>query len=275
MSDHPKNTIRASIADGDDSFSARSGPELTCVPATAQEPLKRLNQTVITHLADACMTPLRRDLTVATEQLRRAGYTAQDIAELFVPAVAREMGERWCKDTMSFAEVTIGCSRLLSLLRDLESDWLPDRSVALDGPAMLFLVGKGAFHTLGATVLTGVLRRLGVSARLCVGAETSGIEQIVRTSKFDCVLISASIGESLDSIGEIVDSVKRASIGPIMVIVGGTILEGAADRAKTIRTKTGADHVTNDPTEALKFCGLKHLLEPANTLTSVSLMRRS
>lgn len=275
MSDHPKTINRGFDADAGDLVYSRAGQHLSCVSDDVAKGLPVIDDDLLATLCDACLAPSRRGIAEVSREIRNAGHSAQEIAEVYVPAAARIMGVRWCEDSMSFAEVTIGCSRLHTLLRDVQSEWTPEDKIGNDAPSMLILVGKDAFHTLGATVLTGMMRRLGVSARLSIGAESKEIAQMVRATKFDCVLISASIGESLETTRKIVESAKSASIEPLMVIVGGTILEGAEGRAQEILAATAADHVTNDPSEAIRLCGLENLRAPTKQVSSVTPMRRS
>lgn len=275
MSDHPKTINRAFDADAGDFVYSRPGPQLSCVPDGMAMGIPVIDNDLLARLCDACLAPSRRGIAELSSEMRNAGHSAQDIAEVYVPAAARVMGVRWCDDSMSFAEVTIGCSRLHTLLRDVQSDWAPEKKIGNDAPSMLILVGKDAFHTLGATVLAGTMRRLGVSAKLSIGPKAKEIAQMVRTTKFDCVLISASIGESLETMRKIVESVKSASIEPLLVIIGGTILEGAEGRAQEILAATAADHVTNDPSEAIRLCGLENLRAPTKQVSSVTPMRRS
>ena len=51
------------------------------------------------------------DARQAIEDLvSRGGASPEEIADIFIPEIARRMGEDWCSDRMSFAEVTIGTS---------------------------------------------------------------------------------------------------------------------------------------------------------------------
>jgi methylmalonyl-CoA mutase cobalamin-binding subunit len=275
MSDHPKTINTAIDADAGDLVYSWSGQPSSCVSDDADVGIPVIDDALLAKLCNACLAPSRRGVAEASRAIRDAGHSAQDIAEVYVPAAARIMGARWCDDSMSFAEVTIGCSRLHTLLRDVQSEWTPDNKTGNDARSMLVLVGKDSFHTLGATVLAGMMRRLGVSTRLCIGAEANEIAQMIRATKFDCVLISVSIGESLETTRKIVESVKSASIEPLLVIVGGTILEGDEGRAQEILAVTAADHVTNDPNEAIRLCGLQNLRAPTRQVNSVTPMRRS
>lgn len=180
------------------------------------------------------------------------GITANDIADHYIPALARDMGELWCSDQLSFAEVTIGVARLQSILRDLGPDWAGDRFAQSGAATILLVVAEGEFHTLGAMVMAGQLRRKGFSVSLSLGLHTADIEKKFRQTSFDAVFVSASRGEKLEKLRKIVEALRNALACVTPIVIGGTLLEIETD----IAVLTGADVVTNDPDEALKLCGL-------------------
>lgn len=193
--------------------------------------------------------------SVAADMIR-AGIAAEVIAEVYIPEVARQLGEMWCDDSIGFAGVTVGVARLQGLLRELGPEWRADTSGTAKGPTMLVVVGADVSHTLGATVLTGQLRRRGISVRLMVGARAEDIGPLLRQLHFDAVMISAAQGESVEALRKLVAAVKQTATRPTPVIVGGTISGEGPRQASDLAALVGADYVTNDPDEALAHCRL-------------------
>jgi hypothetical protein len=111
-------------------------------------------------------------------------------------------------------------------------------------------------HTLGGTVLAGQLRRRGLSVRLMVGARPEDLGPLLRQMRFDAVLLSASLGETLDSLRRLVDAVRLAVAASPPVVLGGTITATAGLTPGEIKTQTGASLVTDDLDQALAYCGL-------------------
>lgn len=220
---------------------------------TADVKLDRKHLAALTHGA---MSSEWNASKTAVEQVLAAGVPAADIADQYIPAIARDMGEQWCSDEMGFATVTIGTSRLQSMLRQLGPAWASDSVTDPDAPTILVVVAQDIYHTLGAMVLAGNLRRQGVSVRLILGATPPEVAAQTGNLTFDAVFISASCGETLESLRKIVDAVDQSGARPTPVVVGGTILTDAPD-AKVL---TGATFATNDPDEALALCGLKQKL---------------
>ena len=182
-----------------------------------------------------------------------ARVSHEDLADTFIPAVARDLGEAWCSDQLGFAEVTIGTARLQALLRDLSKTWIADVALAPDASTVLLLVPDGAHHTLGAMVLAGQLRRLGLSVRMSLWTTPAQVGQICEDSAFDAVFISASRGQGLESLRQIVETVKNAENRVPPVVVGGSLLETDHD----VIALTGADYVANTADEAVALCNLR------------------
>lgn len=187
-------------------------------------------------------------------EMQRAGILPETIASLYIPHAARQMGDDWCDDTLSFARVTIGTARLQSSLRVLGTDWAShgySDDDTNDG-GVVIIVAKDAFHTLGAMVLCGQLRRMGLSVRLAMGTSAGALRTIFQTTDFDAVLISASISENLGSLRACVNIIRKSAAICPPIVIGGTVLDQDAD----VKEITGADFTTKDPFEALELCGI-------------------
>ena len=114
------------------------------------------------------------------------------------------------------------------------------------------IIAKDAYHTLGASILCGQLRQQGLSVRLAMGASPQQLRSILRNGSYDAVLLSATIYESLEFLREYVDTIRQSVSDCPPIIIGGTVLDQAAD----VKTATGADFATKDLFKALEHCGL-------------------
>lgn len=213
------------------------------------------------RLRDAAAGDSSETVQALITDMLSAGLEPETVAMVYIPHVARQLGDEWCDDTLSFARVTIGTSRLQASLRLLGTEWTShgyaERPNANGG--VIVIVAKDAFHTLGAMVLCGHLRRLGHSVRLAMGATPQELAHVFKTSQFDAVLISASEFETLDSLRKCVDIIRQSSSDCPPIVIGGSVLDQDAD----VRLATGADFVTRDPIEALNLCGLtKENIDP-------------
>lgn len=249
----------------------RLDPNQMLVPANpvagvARHALSRLSQEMSLHYPDTpqrllirfvdqlqaavCLSDPQRAAHVL-DLMRRAGLLASDIADFYVPVVARRLGEDWVTDRMSFAEVSLACARLQSLLRQLDASWYCPRGGGYGmGAHVCVIVPRGEQHSLGAHVLSGQLRRAGCLVRLCVDMSRATIAALVAESRFDSIMISASRWQSLDVLRPFVKEMRRAD-GKVPVVIGGNILDLGID----VFERIGADYAANDWQAALSHCG--------------------
>lgn len=196
---------------------------------------------------------LRMDTSasVIVEKLRGRGLSDCDLVDHYIPAVARRLGADWVADRLGFADVTIGTSRLQSMLRELmEGDGSLDHSAHKAGVAVIVMASD--FHMLGAMVLTMQLRRLGVSARLLIGVEFEDSIFAHQAHKYDAVFISASSTKMLPELQSFIKKLRREAGKNTPIVLGGSILGSN----EGIETLTGADFATTDVVEALQLCQL-------------------
>ncbi len=229
---------------------------MTVVPKKKLRGLKDVRPQFVAMLHDVCISLNAAPFDPIISAMTEAGVSVEDIADHYIPAVARLLGNQWCEDEVGFATVTIGSARLQGLLRTLGPEWRADRLADSNAPALLIAVGSNVHHTLGAMVLTGQMRRRGLSVRLMLGAEPERLGPTLRRVRFDAVFISSSSGESVDSLTQMVSAIKASTGFAPPVVIGGTIVEAQRKAGVDIAARTGADFVTNDPNEALALCGL-------------------
>lgn len=186
-------------------------------------------------------------------QMRRAGIRDTDIADFYIPVVARRLGEGWVNDTLEFTQVSVAMASLSTMLRSLDASWcMPERAPFGTMGEICIVVPKGVQHTLGATILAGQMRRAGYDVRLGSDLSLEEIAHFVSSPATMGVMISASLWERLDFLRTVVKKVRAANPW-VPVLIGGNVLEQDAD----ICAATGADHATSDWQSALSFCTLK------------------
>lgn len=205
------------------------------------------NAPLAERLLSAAMSRSDETLGTAVECLMAQGVPAEVIVDDVVPRTARMMGEEWVQDISGFASVTLGASRLQTLVRKMSARWNADAAQS-SGSTVLLWVPECAQHTLGPTVVSTQLRRMGHSVQFSPNGSLTELSDALIQGAYDAVLVSASASETPDSVTVIVDAVK-AHDPDLPVIVGGTILKKNSDLAE----KTGADITTNDLEHASSF----------------------
>ncbi|WP_420863947.1 cobalamin B12-binding domain-containing protein [Algirhabdus cladophorae] len=189
----------------------------------------------------------------ALDHMLSAGVTPAAMIDDYIPLAAHQLGTEWCEDSVSFADVTIGTARLQAMLRELSNDFYADLAADPTAPNVLLVVLSDEYHTLGAMVASNQLRRQGVSVRLKLGQSKHDVAQELRERDYDLFMISASCGENLELVRDIVKTARQAMNNAAPIALGGSIVQLKAN----LRALTGADVVTTDTKEALRLCALK------------------
>ncbi|NJM83672.1 MAG: cobalamin B12-binding domain-containing protein [Tabrizicola sp.] len=207
---------------------------------------------IVGKLRDAVLSSDRLAFDALRPELRRARLSAAILADEIIPEVARSVGCDWMEDRLSFADVTIASARLQGILRSIGAEWFSDQADSSRPDTVLVIVPDGEQHTLGAMVLTGQLRRRGLSVCLRIGLERETLAHLLRDRRFGGALISFASAQRLASCRGLVDCIRQSAHPRIPVIIGGAVL----DLVEEVATKTGADVATNDLAKALAALNL-------------------
>lgn len=258
MTDNPMPEPHGAQDLPDDRFSVLAAHALRLVasrpPRLETDP--SANPELLAALCTAALSHDRDLLRETLDRMYRSGLSSEAVADIYIAAAARHLGAMWAEDRMSCTAVTIATARLQQTLRELGPDWKADHSGDPMAPSVLVLVSRSADHTLGAALLAGQLRREGLSVRLILGASTHDVTSAMGQIRFDAVMISAAMGERLETLRELVDCVRAASDAAPPVVVGGSIVESPHHTIDSLTAATTADLVTSDSGEAISFCGL-------------------
>lgn len=198
----------------------------------------------------ALTQPNPKTITQLLNKMRSAGIRDADVADFYIPVVARRLGEGWVADEMDFTQVTVGMANLQAMLRTLDSSWcMPERAPFGTLGVICIVVPKGVQHTLGPSILAGQMRRAGYDVQLGVGIALEDVSEFVSSPATIGIMLSASLWEPLDFLKAVVKKVRQGNPWA-PVLVGGNVLERDCDVSAAI----GADHAINDWQAALSFC---------------------
>lgn len=211
-----------------------------------------LREALLTRFLDAVIAPDLAQLEAVRADFRRARVSGAEIADIYIPEVARRLGQCWDEDQLSFASVSMGTARLQAVLREIGEDWIADAQGGADGPSLLLLVPQGEQHTLGMMLLAGRLRRKGISVCLRIATDPAAVAKLVSECAFSGVLVSVSGESRLAACSNLIKALKHSGKGSLLVAIGGAILDDAEEEMRS----TGADLVTNDIDHVLQAMGI-------------------
>ena len=210
-------------------------------------------ETYLVRMYEAVLCRRAGGLQEVLGDMRRARIPQGIIAEVYVPLVARRLGQAWVADTIDFVAVTIGAARLQTLVRQMDG---AVEGAARDAQGMVLIgVPEGVQHTLGATVLAGHMRSRGFAVRLDLELTPAGIAEHVGKRACAGVFLSISQQDQVETFRKLIETSKRAS-RDTPVVIGGALLV----QDNEIVSAMGADLATCDVDEAIRQCRMP---EPA------------
>jgi len=210
-------------------------PDDSCgsdIPLTAAE---------VTHFTSIVLTrePAAAELYVATLQARGASLETIFL-KLFAPT-ARLLGDLWREDVYSFAEVTIGLSRLQRLLRTFADAFEGLDDAVPNGRNALIAATPGEQHSFGLSMVETFMRRSGWEVEVAWGASEATLGALVRAESFDLVGLSLSGDALLDRLASTIQTIKRASRNRmVQVIVGGRYFIANPDMVSRVGADAGS-----------------------------------
>lgn len=194
---------------------------------------------------------------LARSHLARGHELATLMIELFAVA-ARELGEMWNEDEVSFVDVTIGVCRLHQIVHDLAGVPEPEPEIGASGnPGILIASAPGEQHVFGVLIASELFRQNDWT----VVSETSGdpgaILRQVSNHRFDIAGISASNDSAVASLPQLVRTLRNSSLNPdLKVLVGGPLFERSPQLAREIGADAIAGRGLDAPDHARKLLAI-------------------
>lgn len=168
------------------------------------------------------------------------------LLSLLAPA-ARLMGDLWREDLASFAEVTIGLSRLQQMLRGLSAPFERTGVAVFNGRRALLAPTPGEQHSFGLSLVESFLRREGWDVDAAWGASEATLVQAVNQESYDLLGFSLSCDILLDRLASTIHTLRQASRNRMVkVIVGGRYFLSHPEAI----TQIGADAAALDAKDA-------------------------
>ncbi len=243
------------------------------VRALAVEVVRRLRERATeTQLGTAPPRPedvdLLCDALLSTEHSAAARImesfvgSSPDPARIAFPLLAeaaRRLGQLWTEDEVSFLDVTVGVSRIFSIVHVISRR---QPSARTHGGVAVFASVPGDTHTLGVTIATEFLRLRGWDIVLRSGCTQDALLADIDALDPWVVGLSASPSTSMVALGRLIAAL-RIHHPHTRILIGGSI---AAEEEALLRL-IGADAVAVDLNSA--HAEMERLSGPAAVGTTV------
>ena len=174
-------------------------------------------------LVRQCLSKSFESKTVLQE-LVELGFKYDTIVDYCIPLAATKLGEAWVNDTLSFSEATVGSANLQILLKLIADD----RQISLNssnGKRFLICVHESEQHTLGALVMSDMLRRQGHSLKIKLDAEFSEICDLQNSNDYDAIFFSCASFLSAKETAGCVKKIRQTFRYDLPIFLGGSNIE--------------------------------------------------
>lgn len=230
-------------------FESDNGARTTAADFRLGERSDEFVQLVIEHDADVAIQYV--------EALRNQGARLADIyLELLAPS-ARQLGDMWQTDDVSFTEVAIGVCRMHQVLLEFSRCFDPADGSVASGRSALIVPTPGEEHTFGLFLVVEFLRRAGWHCFTGSPSSVNELRTLVRSQHFDAVGLSLSAERHIGQTEETISDIRRHSRNrKVAVLLGGQM----PNEKPELVSQLGADETAVDGRAAVRvlneLCGV-------------------
>lgn len=181
-----------------------------------------------------------------------AGISVKEIFEVYLPGAARQLGDHWVQNHLTFAEVTLATSRLQTVAKEFENLYIGAMNSGVYGPEIMIINPKGEQHTFGAQMICRQFQRLGAHPYLSINNNLTDINAIIAQHKFKLIGISLSnykLCDSKSQLRSLIDTIKKLKIP---IVVGGSLVNTHKNAVKSLNV----DLITDDALHALRYLNI-------------------
>jgi methanogenic corrinoid protein MtbC1 len=201
----------------------------------------------LSDFCDALVNPAPDAALQFIEQLRSEGTTREEIYLGYIAAAARELGERWTRDRVSFMQVTVGTGHLYALMRAIRADPLTTRPSSDTRRSALFATVPGEQHGIGITIAAHLFREAGWEIDLQISTDHDCLVARTESTCPAVIGLSLSTEQQLEGLVRLVVAMRIVQPHAIIGVAPGSSLD-----KNTITGLADIDMVFEDARAALR-----------------------
>ncbi len=183
------------------------------------------------------------------ETMRERGTSLDQILLGLLTPAARLLGELWLDDLCTFADVTVGLSRLHQIVYELSPPSNQNRVTEDTHGIVVLCPAPGEQHTFGMLIAGEFFRKAGWNVRALETTDGQELTELVKSEWVAMVGFSVSVHGRDEQLRRLIAQLHDVSRNPdLVVMLGGG---GAAERRGEDRL--GATLCTSDALEAVHY----------------------
>ena len=189
-----------------------------------------IDKAQVVLLADASLQSLEETRKVIVGW-QRQGLSLTQIYIAGIAESAKVLGEHWLSDRLSFAECTIGFSRLHQMLHDYSAEFVTEGRLEPNGFSLLLMTEPGTQHGLGVFMLSEFFKRAGWNVTLVNPMDIADFKRNFQSDWFDAVGLSLSTERHLTEIQSVLPELIAGCVNASLhVFLGGAVASFAPEK---------------------------------------------
>ena len=189
-----------------------------------------IDKAQVVLLADASLQSLEETRKVIVGW-QRQGLSLTQIYIAGIAESAKVLGEHWLSDRLSFAECTIGFSRLHQMLHDYSAEFVTEGRLEPNGFSLLLMTEPGTQHGLGVFMLSEFFKRAGWNVTLVNPMDIADFKLNFQSDWFDAVGLSLSTERHLTEIQSVLPELIAGCVNASLhVFLGGAVASFAPEK---------------------------------------------
>jgi len=204
----------------------------------------------IQNLADCLVEGDSGEADAMFEELFAKGHKASGLILDLLGPTAIELGDRWCEDRCSFAEVTMGMSVLHTVLRKNSHRLSVEVAPNLAGQSILIAPMPGQNHLFGASIVEEFFRASNWDVHSGANLGLREMLALVADEHFSVVGLSIAENDLVDDCKDLISQVRKVSLNQeLRILVGGPAFIVDPGQVQAV----GADATASNALQALEI----------------------
>lgn len=189
-----------------------------------------LDEEEINKLSDLLLDTKEGSFELAIMVLKTHGASIDYIVLELIPEIARRFGKQWEDDSLSFADVSMGVSKLERVIHKLDYLFQANQLDRQQNKAILISGFPGSQHSLGSLIFANFFTFCGWQVHRPNQVNMDSIAYGVSSKILQAIAISVSTNEQLEQLPNLINLIRQKSQNPkIIVLVGGPLYNRAPD----------------------------------------------
>jgi len=209
----------------------------------------------VRKFADLCIANNPVELDTHVTDLLAQGVSLESIFLNLLAPAAKDLGDRWSSDELSFVDVQLGLCRLHQLICECETIGYHTGNPSSAGESILLSCGPRENHTFGVTMVADFFRRYGWQVSNLCGLESDFIVARLASTHYSAVGFSLHNEYNYDALDNLIAQVKEVSVNRnLLVMVGGDFFIRNPDSVAAIGANISAADGREAVLKATKAC---------------------